>query len=220
MGISSQLLIVTDITCHKTARLGVRNWESHRFLVRNTWFSSFQDLGWDWEKMLQDLHVAGAAGWARTYACRGLAHRATTTNIPDRVRTQARDLTLPDSGLIGSVHTWSPVTSQPATVNIPHTSVVPVIDMSLTGMIPLTLRHDSSHLFNQRALQEHGKMGYSGPRPPSVPGVLATTLHHDPVTWSSMIVEFSEWVTCNYHVWYSRRVRIAQNQSSRHVKSP
>ena len=99
-------------------------------------------------------------------------------------------------------------------------SVVPVIDMSLTGMIPLTLRHDSSHLFNQRALQERGKMGYSGPRPPSVPGVLATTLHHDPVTWSSMIVEFSEWVTCNYHVWYSRRVRIAQNQSSRHVKSP
>ena len=83
--------------------------------------------------------------------------------------------------------------------------------MSLTGMIPLTLHHDSSHLFNQRALQERGKMGYSGPRPPSVPGVLATTLHHDPVTWLSMIVEFSKWVTCNYHVWYSRRVRIAQN---------
>ena len=51
-------------------------------------------------------------------------------------------------------------------------SVVPVIDMSLTGMIPLTLRHDSSHLFNQRALQGRGKMGYSGPRHPSVPGVL------------------------------------------------
>ena len=43
--ISSQLLIVTDVTCQKATRLGVRNWEDHRFLVRNTRFSSFQDLG-------------------------------------------------------------------------------------------------------------------------------------------------------------------------------
>ena len=44
-------------------------------------------------------------------------------------------------------------------------SVVPVIDMSMTGMIPLTLRHDLRHLFNQRALQDREKMGYGGPRP-------------------------------------------------------
>ena len=43
--IGPQLLIVTDVTCHKATRLGVGNWENHRFLVRNTRFSSSQDLG-------------------------------------------------------------------------------------------------------------------------------------------------------------------------------
>ena len=36
-------------------------------------------------------------------------------------------------------------------------SVVPVIDMSTKVMTLVTLHHDSSHLFNQRALQERGK---------------------------------------------------------------
>ena len=45
------------------------------FLVRNTRFSRLRG----WEKMLQDLHVAGVqAGFGFIYVCRGLAHRAAT----------------------------------------------------------------------------------------------------------------------------------------------